>query len=137
MQSGPDGDRLVGYACGTLSGEPVLTKESMARHDPGGALLCLHSVCVAAPERRRRVATRLLRAYAAYVQQTTPQLQELRLLSKPAMVPLYEGAGWELLGESSVVHGLDRWMEMRLGVEGPEGGNGAERLSAEQCADWT
>lgn len=49
----------------------------MARHEPEGALLAIHSVCVAAAARRRGVATRLLRAYLQFVQASTPQLQEV------------------------------------------------------------
>lgn len=46
------------YVCGTRSDAAGLTHDSMGRHDPGGALLCVHSVCIAAPHRRRGVATK-------------------------------------------------------------------------------
>ena len=59
----------------------------MARHEPEGALLAIHSVCVAAAARRRGVATRLLRAYLQFVQASTPQLQEVRELAQ-------EGEAW-------------------------------------------
>lgn len=50
----------------------------MAQHEPEGSLLAIHSVCVAGAMRRRRVATRLLRAYLQFVLGTTPQLREVR-----------------------------------------------------------
>ncbi len=78
--SGGGGGELevVGFCCGTLSASDRLTEESMGRHEPDGSLLAIHSVCVAAAMRRRRVATRLLRAYLQFVLGTTPQLEEVR-----------------------------------------------------------
>ena len=77
-------------------------------------LLCIHSVCVAASERRRGVATRLLRAYLGFAPATTPQLREVRLICKAALMPLYGGVGFQLVGPSEVEHGRDPWLEMRL-----------------------
>ena len=57
----PDGDgasTVCGFCCGTLSDAGALTHDSMATHVPGGSLLCIHSVCVAAAQRRQGVATR-------------------------------------------------------------------------------
>lgn len=76
-------------------------------------LLAIHSVCVDAAHRRQGVASRLLRAYLAYVQGTTPQLREVRLICKEQLVPLYGGAGFAMVGPSCVVHGQDPWLEMR------------------------
>ena len=92
----------------------------MGRHEPEGGLLAVHSVCVAAPLRRQRVATRLLMAYTAYVAATTPQLQEVRLICKQPLIPLYAGAGFQLLGPSDVVHGRDPWFEMRWSPGGDD-----------------
>ncbi|KAL6778770.1 hypothetical protein ACKKBF_B04715 [Auxenochlorella protothecoides x Auxenochlorella symbiontica] len=86
----------------------------MSSHDPEGSTLALHSVCVAAEHRRQGLATRLLKAYIQYVQVTAPQISTMVLLCKDHLVALYEGAGFGLIGPSSVVHGQDVWLEMRL-----------------------
>lgn len=135
----------------------------MAQHEPEGSLLAIHSVCVAAAMQRRRVATRLLRAYLQFVLATTPQLQEVRgggagragccwvqeqleaarwglggsggeavplfdtlsascvlltlpplppttqvrLICKEPLIPLYAGAGFQMVGPSDVVSGWE------------------------------
>lgn len=141
----------------------------MGRHEPGGGLLAIHSVCVAAEQRRRGVASRLLRAYQGYVAATTPGLREVRaaggraaamrgrllpaahrgaagpraqarLICKEPLVPLYAGAGFQLVGPSDVVHGRDPWFEMRWapeeeGSEGEEGGGGGDAAAAAAAAD--
>lgn len=101
------------FVCGTQSSERALTHASMARHDAGGALLCVHSVCVAAAHRRRGIALRMLRAYLGYVRGGCPEVAEVRLICKQAMALLYEKAGFEMVGPSPVVHGADAWFEMR------------------------
>lgn len=98
----------------------------MGCHDPDGDLLAIHSVCVAGEQRRRGVATRLLRAYLGFVSATTPGLQEVRLICKEALIPLYAGAGFQLLGPSDVVHGQDPWFEMRWAPEEDEEDEEAE-----------
>lgn len=79
----------------------------MAQHEPEGSLLAIHSVCVAAAMRRRRVATRLLRAYLQFVLATTPQLQEVR------------GGG----GESGLLLGQGHLEAARWGVSGSSTGS--------------
>ncbi|GBF95544.1 hypothetical protein Rsub_08525 [Raphidocelis subcapitata] len=123
--AGGGGDEIVGYVCGTRSDAGSLTQESMARHDPGGPLLCIHSVCVAEPHRRRGVATKLLRAYIGYVAATSPDVTQIRLICKEATVPLYRGVGFRLVGPSPVVHGADPWLEFAFEMGGADGG-GAE-----------
>ncbi|KAL6784079.1 hypothetical protein ACKKBG_A04715 [Auxenochlorella protothecoides x Auxenochlorella symbiontica] len=113
VAEGPDSS-VVAYACGTACHGSSLTHESMSSHDPEGSTLALHSVCVAAKHRRQGLATRLLKAYIQYVQVTAPQISTMVLLCKDHLVALYEGAGFGLIGPSSVVHGQDVWLEMRL-----------------------
>jgi GNAT superfamily N-acetyltransferase len=57
-----DGE-LVGFVCSTRADGPTLTHESMGEHRPGGASVCIHSVCVEAAHRRKGVASALLRGY--------------------------------------------------------------------------
>lgn len=59
------------------------------------------------------MATRLLRAYLSYVFCTTSGLREARLICKERLIPLYSGAGFQMVGPSDVVHGKDPWYEMR------------------------
>jgi hypothetical protein len=83
-----------------------------------GRLSALHPLCLrSAPERRRGLATRLLRAYLPYAQATTPALAEVRLLCKPLLAPLYAAAGIGVVGPSAVVHGAEAWTEMALELE--------------------
>ena len=88
--------------------------------------------CWAAQQRRQGLATRLLRAYQGYVAATTPQLQEVRLICKEPLIPLYAGAGFEMVGPSDVVHGQDPWFEMRWAVDSSEeeGEEGAAAVAA-------
>ena len=137
---------MCGFCCGTLSDADALTHDSMSNHVPDGALLCIHSVCVAEAQRRQGLATRcgaasaalrcthafgvvtrrdvgsshcgascsMLAAYVAYVQQTTPGIEQIRLITKPLLVELYKGARFAVVGPSAVVHGADAWVEMVL-----------------------
>ncbi|GIL89074.1 hypothetical protein Vretimale_16198 [Volvox reticuliferus] len=105
---------VVGYVCGTCTNAGHLSHASMATHDHEGGLLCIHSVVVDAPMRRKGLATRLLRAYVPYVQATTPHLRGIRLICKHNLIGLYEKAGFILVGPSDVVHGRDPWFEMAM-----------------------
>jgi arylalkylamine N-acetyltransferase len=77
---------IVGYACGTLSNDDCLTHESMSTHDPSGTLLCIHSVVIAQPLRRRGLGSRLLGAYVRYASAMAPHAVEIRLLCKQQLV---------------------------------------------------
>ena len=72
-------DKLVGYVCGTLTASGRLTHESMARHDPEGTALCIHSVCVDREHRCRGYGMRMVQAYILFVRQTKPQVRALAL----------------------------------------------------------
>ncbi|KAG2454440.1 hypothetical protein HYH02_001459 [Chlamydomonas schloesseri] len=136
--SAPEGagePQVVGFVCGTQTRAPKLTHESMSTHDADGSLLCIHSVVVDPALRRRGLATRMLRAYTPYVCATTPHLTGIRLLSKQDLVPLYEAAGFKVLGPSDVVHGADVWYECALELNGGGSGEGPEGQGEEQAAD--
>lgn len=107
----------------------------MATHEPDGTLLCIHSVCVNAAHRRQGIASKLLQAYLNYVQQTTPELAEVRLICKEPLVGLYEKAGFEVVGPSDVVHGQDAWIEMKIEFLEEEGGGG--QGNGGMYNDWT
>ena len=104
-------DEIVGFVCGTLTASSDLTHESMSEHESAGTLLCIHSVCVDEAYRRKKIATRALKAYLTCVSQINSQITEVRLICKEKLIPLYEGAGFRLLGASSIQHGKDQWFE--------------------------
>jgi len=56
----------------------------------------------------------------AWMQGTTPQLREVRLICKEQLIPLYAGAGFSMVGPSDVVHGQDPWFEMRWAADQAE-----------------
>lgn len=107
-------DVLVGYICGTLTTADTLTHESMSTHDGEGHTLRIHSVCVAAEYQRKGIASRMLKAYLQFVQQSCPQVFSIQLICKKNLVSLYESAGFTLKGPSSVVHGKDQWYDLQV-----------------------
>ena len=110
-------DVAIGFVCGTRTRAEKLTHESMSNHDADGALLCIHSVVVDEQHRRRGVGAAMLRAYVRFVKaQQDSGVRELRLMCKKPLIEFYAAAGFELLGESDVVHGQDKWYEMRQDV---------------------
>lgn len=108
-----DGGELQGFVCGTLTKGDALTEESMSVHEPDGTTLCIHSVVVREADRRRGLGGAMLKAYVAQVADHTPVTSILLMCKKP-LIGFYEAAGFELLGQSPVVHGADPWYDMRL-----------------------
>lgn len=107
-------DVLVGYICATLTTADTLTHESMGKHETDGQTLCIHSVCVAAEYQRKGIASRMLKAYLQYVQQSCPQACSVQLICKKNLISLYETAGFTLTGASSIVHGQDQWYDLHV-----------------------
>ena len=54
-------------------------------------------------------------AYVKQVADHTPVCTILLMCKKP-LIPFYSDAGFTLVGQSDVVHGLDPWFEMRCQV---------------------
>ncbi|KAJ2764724.1 hypothetical protein IWQ56_004380 [Coemansia nantahalensis] len=114
---------IVGYIMSTQCAAPLVTHESMGTHDPEGATVCVHSVCVSPEWRRRGVALMLLRAYTRSIREyncrlaaagSGRKLTRLAMLSRANLLPLYESAGYTVLGPSSVVHGTESWYDCIL-----------------------
>ena len=116
-----EGSGVVGFVCGTQTAADGLTHESMARHDPGGRTLCIHSVCVAEEERRAGVGSRLLQAYLRAVPAALPGVASVRLICKEHLLGFYAAAGFRVEGPSPVVHGADPWTEMGLEIDASSG----------------
>ncbi len=104
--------QVVGLVCGTRVAAERLEYESMHTHDPSGRNLCIHSVVVDAPWRRRGLGSRLLTAYLDHVEQSLPGVRQVSLIAKEHLVGFYQAAGFTLLGPSDVTHGRDPWFEL-------------------------
>ena len=115
-----EGGELQGFVCGTLTKGDALTEESMSVHEPDGTTLCIHSVVVREADRRRGLGGAMLKAYVAQVAGHSPVTSILLMCKKP-LIGFYEAAGFELLGQSPVVHGADPWFDMRLLTDRLEG----------------
>ena len=110
-----DGE-IAGFVNGTLTTSSELTHDTMSTHEPTGSLLCVHSVVVAPELRRKGLALSMLGRYLDGLKGSGPgaRVREIRLLCKEVLRPLYEKAGFELVGPSKVVHGKDQWLEMKM-----------------------
>lgn len=87
----------------------------MDRHDPSGRTLAVHSVCVSSLHRRRRIATSLLRTYLSRASDDG-RVDRVVLICHQELIPLYEAAGFTLVGKSDVQHGERQWYEMFVDV---------------------
>ena len=109
-----DTGSVVGFINGTLSTSQELTHESMGKHESSGETLCVHSVVTREDQRRAGIGTEMLRAYIAYIRAQQPCVKSIALICKEILKGFYAGCGFELIGPSPVVHGVDQWFEMRL-----------------------
>ncbi|BGP19617.1 hypothetical protein JCM10213_008319 [Rhodosporidiobolus nylandii] len=115
------GSTLVGYVCATLTSSPALTHDSMSTHDPSGAYAAIHSVCVDKALQGKGVASGLLKEYLRRLREMSRDgnVKGARLIAHEELIPLYQRAGFELLGKSEVVHGPREWFEMRVDFAPP------------------
>ncbi|RKP27596.1 hypothetical protein SYNPS1DRAFT_12437 [Syncephalis pseudoplumigaleata] len=123
--SSSDAPSLVGFITATLTAAPFLTAASMTQHDPRGKTVCIHSVCVASAHRRKGIALALLREYEHRLRQANAKYalathadqnryDKVALIAHEHLIPLYQQAGYALIGASSVEHGPDPWFELHL-----------------------
>ena len=113
---------LIGYTCSTRSIGSTLRHESMFKHEPSGESVCIHSVCVDGNLRRKGIATKMLKEYIVRLVANNQSVaadnkkptEWVLLLCKENLISLYSGAGFTLVGPSSVVHGQEQWFEMRI-----------------------
>ena len=88
----------------------------MATHDPAGNYVAIHSVCVDKAQQRKGIATKLLKEYLNRLR-AAKRYHGARLIAHDELVGLYQGAGFELVGKSAVVHGRRPWFELRVDFE--------------------
>ena len=106
-------DGLVGFVNGTVTKEETLTHHSMSHHDDDGSLLCIHSVVVDPGQRRKGVGTFILKGYVEHIKKL-PNIRAIELLCKENLQAFYENAGFVYLGVSTVEHGSEKWLSMRM-----------------------
>lgn len=107
------GDTLVGFVCGTLTTGDTLEDETMATHIPAGDHLCIHSVVTVDKFRRQGHARRLLRYYIGEMRRAG-KVRKISLIAKKNLIGFYQSVGFELVGESAVVHGQDPWFDFTM-----------------------
>ncbi|KAF5366189.1 hypothetical protein D9758_005674 [Tetrapyrgos nigripes] len=119
--SSPSSDQpnlqLIGYVCSTLSLSKTITHASMSTHISHGRSICIHSVCVDKKYRRQGIALRLLKEYISRLQNNSNLYDRILLIAHEELIPLYENAGFTLVGKSEVTHGPRPWFEMRLDLK--------------------
>ncbi|GAA5918327.1 hypothetical protein JCM5296_005605 [Sporobolomyces johnsonii] len=108
-----DPRQLVGYICATLTPDSSLSHASMSRHDPAAPYVAIHSVCIDPSQRRKGVALGLLDEYLRRLAHMDG-VKGARLISHEELIPLYQKAGFELVGKSDVVHGGQPWFELKV-----------------------
>lgn len=122
--------KLIAYACGT--GASALTARSMKVHsdDEDTWLVCLHSVCVLPEHQKKGVALKLIEEYMKRLKkgeqgkggtiQPKKGYECVALLAHEELTPLYEKAGFKMLGVSHVNWGTGGWFEMRRYIDPKE-----------------
>ncbi|KAH9822585.1 hypothetical protein DFH28DRAFT_882073 [Melampsora americana] len=105
--------QLIGYINGTRSTTSVLDHQSMTTHQPEGAYILIHSVCIDPAQRHKGLATSLLKEY---INSVKGSCSELILVCHQELKPLYLSVGFLDSGKSDLVHGGIAWWEMRLGM---------------------
>lgn len=111
--------QVVGYVNGTLCDSGTLNHESMSEHFPDGTLLCIHSVVTEASHRRQGLGSRIMKDYLRHVKglknkEGGQRVRCIALLCKENLKGFYTGCGFDLIGESSVVHGQEQWYDMQM-----------------------
>ncbi|KAL5504972.1 hypothetical protein ACEPAH_7635 [Sanghuangporus vaninii] len=107
---------IIGFVCATQSELPTLTAESMKKHDHNGSSVCIHAVVVASQYQRRGIALGLLKEYVSRMRRDG-STKRILLITHENMRALYEKAGFEYVGPSSVIHGPLPWDEMRITLD--------------------
>lgn len=106
----------------------------MKTHIPvaeGGISICIHSICVDKAWRRQGVATGLLKEFVGRCEKEArdERLKAVLLLCHEELIGLYQKAGFELVGKSSVAHGSRSWFEMKRGLDQTPSSGGSADLS--------
>ena len=110
---------LIGFVNSTRCG--TFEEESMSLHDPTGAILAIHSVCVDEKHRRRGIARSMLKQYATKItimqkNNNNNAITQFVLIAKKHLVPFYESCSFVCDGLSAIVHGAELWYDLHRDV---------------------
>jgi len=103
--------RLVGFINGTITEGSVLHLQDFYKHDENGKMMIIHGVVTRKEDRRKGVATEMLKKYLEILK-LNKQIQVIALLSKDRLVHFYNRFGFQQVRVSEVRLGVDLWNEM-------------------------
>ena len=120
---------LVGFVNGTCVKENSINHESMSHHEPNGTVLVIHSVTIDHNVRRQGLGSLMLKDYISAIAKID-RIENILLLSKPAMLTFYLNCGFQLAGVSSVAHGKVRHSTYRITCVATDHANGVTSVGA-------
>ncbi|RIB27630.1 acyl-CoA N-acyltransferase [Gigaspora rosea] len=111
---------LIGTIMSTLADAPKITKESMFSHNPFGKIVFIHTVCVDKHYRGRGIALCMLKEYIKTLKNESQnkdvngKYERVALICHEHLIPLYQKAGFTLMGESEIIWGNEKWFDLVL-----------------------
>lgn len=96
--------QVVGFINGTCIQGKRITHSSMSTHDSAGRTLVIHSVVTHSSYRRKGLAAWMIENYLKYLRKEN-LVDDVLLLCKSKLMPLYLSAGFQFSRISDVVHG--------------------------------
>jgi ribosomal protein S18 acetylase RimI-like enzyme len=108
-------DTLIGFINGTCIHGSSINHSSMSIYISEGRTLVIHSVAVDGNQRRKGIASWMLRQYLSFLKEKD-LVDSVLLLSKPYLLPLYTSVGFQYRKVSEVVHGQETWLELGLNL---------------------
>lgn len=103
----------MGFINGTLLPSSTLTIDALHKHEPRGATLAIHSVVIDPLLRQRGLGAAMLQHYMQRLIKHFPAVKETVLMAKVAKLGFYQRCGFRLIGPSDLVHGQEKWYELR------------------------
>lgn len=83
---------------------------------PLGTTLCIHSVVTDPKHRRKHLGTWMLTNYVQTIKEQQKNVELILLICKEYLLTFYSTCGFTLVGPSDVVHGKEKWFEMKIKV---------------------
>ena len=115
FQCAMDGDEIIGFICATRCDE-FEDEDVMSIHKKDGKLLGIHSVVVREDQRRKGIATDMLKRYIEKVEEGNKNedsmVESIVLLAKSHLLGFYVNCGFRVNRPSPIVHGKELWYEL-------------------------
>jgi predicted GNAT family N-acyltransferase len=64
--------------------------------------------------RRKGLGRIMMKEYVEYIKKEQQQFNFILLITKQYLIEFYGSCGFILVGESNVVHGYEKWFEMKM-----------------------